>query len=164
MKRRRLNKFKTGQNISSRYQTGQLGRRQEAEGCLFCSWDVTDGQNVCFPPHCSLFKPLSLFTEFGMKDDLRKIEVGGVSSHDLYVRREYGHHAEAHCVLGQTPFISSSVEIGPAKWRQLSPTWGMFVLARSGAHPRVTSGRYVKVLPDRKQKDSRNVYTQCMHK
>lgn len=24
-----------------------------------------------------------------MKDDLRKIEVGGVSSHDLYVKREY---------------------------------------------------------------------------
>lgn len=98
-----------------------------------------------------------------MKDDLRKIEVGGVSSHDLYVKREYRHHAEAHCVLGQTTFISSYLEIGPAKWRQLLPTWGMFVLARSGVHPRVTSGRYVKVLPDRKHKDYRNVYTQCMY-
>ena len=31
-----------------------------------------------------------LFAEFGMKDDLRKMEVGGVSSRDLYVKREFG--------------------------------------------------------------------------
>jgi len=29
-----------------------------------------------------------LSAEFGMKDDLRKMEVGGVSSRDLYVKRE----------------------------------------------------------------------------
>lgn len=30
-----------------------------------------------------------LSAEFGMKDDLRKMEVGGVSSRDLYVKREF---------------------------------------------------------------------------
>lgn len=33
---------------------------------------------LCFPS-----------AEFGMKDDLRKMEVGGVSSRDLYVKREF---------------------------------------------------------------------------
>lgn len=33
---------------------------------------------MCFPS-----------AEFGMKDDLRKMEVGGVSSRDLYVKREF---------------------------------------------------------------------------
>lgn len=30
-----------------------------------------------------------LSAEFGMKEDLRKIEAGGVSSRELYVKREY---------------------------------------------------------------------------
>lgn len=30
-----------------------------------------------------------LSAEFGMKEDLRKMEVGGVSSRDLYVKREF---------------------------------------------------------------------------
>lgn len=34
-----------------------------------------------------------------MKDDLRKLEAGGVSSHDLYVKRELGCRENT---LGQT--------------------------------------------------------------
>lgn len=30
-----------------------------------------------------------LSAEFGMKEDLRKIEAGGISSRDLYVKREF---------------------------------------------------------------------------
>lgn len=33
-----------------------------------------------------------------MKDDLRKLEVGGVSSHDLYVKREF--HCKILAVVG----------------------------------------------------------------
>lgn len=40
-----------------------------------------------------LYRLLGLLTEFGLKDDLRKIEVGGVSSHDLYVKREFQYTA-----------------------------------------------------------------------
>lgn len=75
-KRRHLNKFKTGQTSSVIIiQFSWAGDRRQP--------------SVNFPPHCSLFQLLSLLSEFGMKDDLRKIEVGGVSSHDLYVKREY---------------------------------------------------------------------------
>lgn len=48
---------------------------------------------VCTLFYMHLYRLLGLLIEFGMKDDLRKIEVGGVSSHDLYVKREFQYAA-----------------------------------------------------------------------
>lgn len=40
-----------------------------------------------------VFMLLILSLEFGMKDDLRKMEVAGVSSRELYVKRKHPHIA-----------------------------------------------------------------------
>lgn len=44
------------------------------------------------PKHCVLLL-LNSYSEFGMKDDLRKMEVAGVSSRELYVKRKDPHIA-----------------------------------------------------------------------
>lgn len=57
------------------------------------------------------YRLLGLLTEFGMKDDLRKIEVGGVSCHDLYVKREFQYTAMSPDIYArsrQTGYIQQS--------------------------------------------------------
>lgn len=60
---------------------------------LFCLKTSTVNSAACTLFYMHLYRLLGLLTEFGMKDDLRKIEVGGVSSHDLYVKREFQYAA-----------------------------------------------------------------------
>lgn len=48
-----------------------------------------------------------LSAEFGMQQDLRKMEVGGVSSRDLYVKREY----DCQFKVSNEVFVSSHLHL-----------------------------------------------------
>lgn len=93
---------------------------------LFCLKTSTVNSDARTLFYMHLYRLLGLLTEFGMKDDLRKIEVGGVSSHDLYVKREFQYTAMSpeegismHAPGKQD--ISSGHLAWQAKWRHLLP-------------------------------------------
>lgn len=53
-----------------------------------------------------------LSAEFGMNEDLRKMEVGGVSSRDLYVKRELINQLSCHPRVHPIKYLVHSYSIG----------------------------------------------------